>query len=663
MNEKKAEIRIEELIQLINYHNNKYYNEDSPEISDYEYDTLLRELESLEASFPSLVREDSPSKRIGGTSSLNKFKPVKHVVPMQSLHDSFTDEELMDFNKRIQSVIENPEYIVEPKIDGLSVSLEYKNSILVRASTRGDGDIGEDVTENIMTIKSVPLKLNREIPFLEVRGEVYMSDSNFLNLIKKQEENGGKIFKNPRNAAAGSLRQKNSEITRQRNLDIFIFNIQQIKGIELNTHKESLDFLKSLGFEVLPFYRCCNDIESALQEIRKIGDMRSNLSFPIDGAVIKLNSIEDRTKVGTTSKFPKWAEAYKYPPEEKETQLLDIEINVGRTGVLTPTAILSPVLICGSTVSRAVLHNEDFIKSKDIRIGDTVIIRKAGEIIPEIVCVKQHNENSKPFLMPTNCPSCGAKVSREIDESAVRCQNIQCPAQLLRRLIHFVSKDAMNIETLGPSILEQLVKLNLVESPADLYQLKVDDIANIERMGEKSANNIISAIERSKSNEFYRLIFGLGIRHIGVKAAKLLTGKFEFIDDIMLADLEDIASIDGFGNIMAESLKSYFSLNANVELINKLRSFGVNMKSEKKSESDLPFKNKTFVLTGTLKNYKRTEITNIIEELGGKVTTAISKKTDFLLVGENAGSKLKKATALGVNIIFEDQFENLKNSK
>lgn len=663
MNEKKAEIRIEELIQLINYHNNKYYNEDSPEISDYEYDTLLRELESLEASFPSLVREDSPSKRIGGTSSLNKFKPVKHVVPMQSLHDSFTDEELMDFNKRIQSIIENPEYIVEPKIDGLSVSLEYKNSILVRASTRGDGDIGEDVTENIMTIKSVPLKLNREIPFLEVRGEVYMSDINFLNLIKKQEENGGKIFKNPRNAAAGSLRQKNSEITRQRNLDIFIFNIQQIKGIELNTHKESLDFLKSLGFEVLPFYKCCNDIESALQEIRKIGDMRSNLSFPIDGAVIKLNSIEDRTKVGTTSKFPKWAEAYKYPPEEKETQLLDIEINVGRTGVLTPTAILSPVLIAGSTVSRAVLHNEDFIKSKDIRIGDTVIIRKAGEIIPEIVCVKQHNENSKPFLMPTNCPSCGAKVSREIDESAVRCQNMQCPAQLLRRLIHFVSKDAMNIETLGPSILEQLVKLNLVESPADLYQLKVDDIANIERMGEKSANNIISAIERSKSNEFYRLIFGLGIRHIGVKAAKLLTGKFESIEDITIANSEDIASIDGFGNIMAESLKSYFSLNANVELINKLRSFDVNMKSEKKLESDLPFKDKTFVLTGTLKNYKRTEIINMIEKLGGKVTTAISKKTDFLLVGENAGSKLKKATDLGINIISEDQFENLKNSK
>lgn len=663
MNEKKAEIRIEELIKLINYHNNKYYNEDSPEISDYEYDTLLRELESLEASFPSLVREDSPSKRIGGISSLNKFKPVKHVVPMQSLHDSFTDEELMDFNKRIQSIIENPEYIVEPKIDGLSVSLEYKNSILVRASTRGDGDIGEDVTENIMTIKSVPLKLNREIPFLEVRGEVYMSDINFLNLIKKQEENSGKIFKNPRNAAAGSLRQKNSEITRQRNLDIFIFNIQQIKGIELNTHKESLDFLKSLGFEVLPFYKCCNDIESALQEIRKIGDMRSNLSFPIDGAVIKLNSIEDRTKVGTTSKFPKWAEAYKYPPEEKETQLLDIEINVGRTGVLTPTAILSPVLIAGSTVSRAVLHNEDFIKSKDIRIGDTVIIRKAGEIIPEIVCVKQHNENSKPFLMPTNCPSCGAKVSREIDESAVRCQNMQCPAQLLRRLIHFVSKDAMNIETLGPSILEQLVKLNLVESPADLYQLKVDDIANIERMGEKSANNIISAIERSKSNEFYRLIFGLGIRHIGVKAAKLLTGKFESIEDIMIANSEDIASIDGFGNIMAKSLKSYFSLNANVELINKLRSFDVNMKSEKKLESDLPFKDKTFVLTGTLKNYKRTEIINIIENLGGKVTTSISKKTDFLLVGENAGSKLKKATDLGINIISEDQFENLKNSK
>ncbi len=661
MNNEEAKHRINELIKSINYHNNKYYNEDSPQISDYEYDMKLRELETLEKIYPNLVDENSPTFKVGGIAS-SKFKPVKHDVPMQSLHDSFSKDELRDFDARIRNIIKNPCYVVEPKIDGLSVSLEYKNSVLIRASTRGDGITGEDITDNIRTIKTVPLKLNQSVPYLEVRAEVYMSDESFLNLVRKQEENGEKVFKNPRNAAAGSLRQKDSNITSQRNLDIFIFNIQQVEGQNLKTHIDSLNFLKAIGFKVVPFYNCYDDIEDVLTEIKHIGEVRGNLDFPIDGAVVKLNSISDRQKVGATSKFPKWAEAFKYPPEEKETQILDIEINVGRTGVLTPTAIFKPVLIAGSTVSRAVLHNEDFIKLKDIRINDIVIVRKAGEIIPEVVKVKSHSENSIPFEMPDVCPSCGSKVSRNENESALRCYNIECPAQLLRRLIHFVSKDAMNIETLGPSVLEQLVKENIVNSPVDLYKLKAESLYKIDRMGEKTINNILSAIEGSKSNDLYRLIFGLGIRHIGVKAAKLLAQEFHSIEEIMEAKKEEISAIDGFGDIMADSVKSYFSLDKNRETINTFKELGLNVKASNNVKTDLLLKNKIFVLTGTLQKYKRSEATQIIESLGGKVTSSISKKTDYLLFGENPGSKLEKARDFGVQILSEEEFEKLKDN-
>lgn len=661
MNNEEAKHRINELIKSINYHNNKYYNEDSPQISDYEYDMKLRELETLEKIYPNLVDENSPTFKVGGIAS-SKFKPVKHDVPMQSLHDSFSKDELRDFDARIRNIIKNPCYVVEPKIDGLSVSLEYKNSVLIRASTRGDGITGEDITDNIRTIKTVPLKLNQSVPYLEVRAEVYMSDESFLNLVRKQEENGEKVFKNPRNAAAGSLRQKDSNITSQRNLDIFIFNIQQVEGQNLKTHIDSLNFLKAIGFKVVPFYNCYDDIEDVLTEIKHIGEVRGNLDFPIDGAVVKLNSISDRQKVGATSKFPKWAEAFKYPPEEKETQILDIEINVGRTGVLTPTAIFKPVLIAGSTVSRAVLHNEDFIKLKDIRINDIVIVRKAGEIIPEVVKVKSHSENSIPFEMPDVCPSCGSKVSRNENESALRCYNIECPAQLLRRLIHFVSKDAMNIETLGPSVLEQLVKENIVNSPVDLYKLKAESLYKIDRMGEKTINNILSAIEGSKSNDLYRLIFGLGIRHIGVKAAKLLAQEFHSIEEIMEAKKEEISAIDGFGDIMADSVKSYFSLDKNRETINTFKELGLNVKANNNVKTDLLLKNKIFVLTGTLQKYKRSEATQIIESLGGKVTSSISKKTDYLLFGENPGSKLEKARDFGVQILSEEEFEKLKDN-
>ena len=661
MNNEEAKHRINELIKSINYHNNKYYNEDSPQISDYEYDMKLRELETLEKIYPNLVDENSPTFKVGGIAS-SKFKPVKHDVPMQSLHDSFSKDELRDFDARIRNIIKNPCYVVEPKIDGLSVSLEYKNSVLIRASTRGDGITGEDITDNIRTIKTVPLKLNQSVPYLEVRAEVYMSDESFLNLVRKQEENGEKVFKNPRNAAAGSLRQKDSNITSQRNLDIFIFNIQQVEGQNLKTHIDSLNFLKAIGFKVVPFYNCYDDIEDVLTEIKHIGEVRGNLDFPIDGAVVKLNSISDRQKVGATSKFPKWAEAFKYPPEEKETQILDIEINVGRTGVLTPTAIFKPVLIAGSTVSRAVLHNEDFIKLKDIRINDIVIVRKAGEIIPEVVKVKSHSENSIPFEMPDVCPSCGSKVSRNENEAALRCYNIECPAQLLRRLIHFVSKDAMNIETLGPSVLEQLVKENIVNSPVDLYKLKAESLYKIDRMGEKTINNILSAIEGSKSNDLYRLIFGLGIRHIGVKAAKLLAQEFHSIEEIMEAKKEEISAIDGFGDIMADSVKSYFSLDKNRETINTFKELGLNVKASNNVKTDLLLKNKIFVLTGTLQKYKRSEATQIIESLGGKVTSSISKKTDYLLFGENPGSKLEKARDFGVQILSEEEFEKLKDN-
>lgn len=657
MDIEEAKEQIKKLTQQINYHNKKYYIEDAPEIDDYEYDMLYKHLQQIEEEFPKLVMPDSPTQHVGG-EALNKFEPVVHSVPMESLHDSFSEQELIDFDRRVRSVTENPEYIVEPKFDGLSVSLEYRDGVFVRGSTRGDGLVGEDVTENIRTIRTVPQKLNEPLPFLEVRGEVYMSHESFSKLCERQELNDEKPFKNPRNAAAGSLRQKNSKITASRVLDIFVFNVQQINGTELHYHSESLDYLKNLGFAVPPFYKRCSKISEVIDEVRRIGDLRGSLGYSIDGAVIKVNSFAQREALGSTAKFPKWAEAFKYPPEEKQTKLLNIEINVGRTGVLTPTGIFEPVSLAGTTVSRATLHNQDFIAEKDIRIGDTVILRKAGEIIPEVVSVVSHAEGSEKYVIPHVCPSCGTEVTREEGEAATRCTNPECSAQLLRHLIHFSSRDAMDIDGLGPAVIEQLVKENLLASPADLYQLRLNQLMDLERMGEKSSQNLIDAIEKSKENDLYRLIFALGIPHVGLKAAKLLTARYRSIDEIFGAPAEEISMIEGFGQIIAESVYHFFQLTNTAHMIGKLRDAGVNMLS-KTVVQDSRFAGKTFVLTGTLPTLTRSEATAVIEKFGGKVSGGVSKKTDYVLAGEDAGSKLTKAQQLGVPILSEDDFNKM----
>lgn len=652
-----AKRRIKELSEQLEYHNNLYYNMDEPEISDFEYDKMLRELENLEEEFPNLKSPLSPTNKVGGNAG-EKFSPVTHTVPMESLHDSFSHDELRDFDRKVREVAINPQYVVEPKFDGLSVSCEYENGVFVRGSTRGDGVTGEDVTDNLLTIKSLPKRIANAPEYLEVRGEVYMSFKSFDELTRRQEENEEKTFKNPRNAAAGSLRQKNAKITAQRNLDIFIFNIQQIRGVELTSHRQSLDYLVELGFPT-SFYNVYDDIEEVIEEIERIGNMRGSFDYAIDGAVVKVNDFETRTLLGSTAKYPKWAEAYKYPPEEKPTKLLNIEINVGRTGVLTPVGNFEPVQLAGTTVSRATLHNKDFIEEKGICIGDTVIIRKAGEIIPEVLSVKEHAENAVPFEFPKLCPSCGSPVSHDESEAAIRCTNTDCPAQLMRHLIHFVARDAMDIDGLGPSVLEQLVEENLVKSPADLYRLKVEDIIDLERMAEKSANNLISAIEKSKENELYRLIFALGIRNIGLKAAKLICENFLTIDDIMNAKASDFEAIDGFGEIMAMSLENYFSLDSTKELVNDLKSLGLKMKSSAPKADGGIFSGKTFVLTGTLPTMKRSEASKIIEANGGKTSSSVSKKTSYVLAGDDAGSKLTKAQSLGITIITEEEFKSM----
>lgn len=654
----QAKSAVQQLRKEINYHSDRYYNQDAPEISDYDYDMLLRRLEELEKQFPQLITPDSPTQRVGGEAA-EKFTPVTHTVPMESLHDAFSDEELRDFDRRVRSVVEAPYYVVEPKFDGLSVSAEYRGGVFVRGSTRGDGQVGEDITENMMTIRSLPKRLKKPLPFIEVRGEVYMSNDSFLKLLEKQELNEEKPFKNPRNAAAGSLRQKDSKVTAQRELDIFIFNIQQIEGETLESHRQSLDYLQQLGFPAPPFYHTFNTIDAVIEEIHRIGALRGTLPYQIDGAVVKVDSFEQRQILGSTAKFPRWAEAYKYPPEEKETTLLDIQINVGRTGALTPTGIFEPVTLAGTTVTRAVLHNEDFIKEKDIRIGDTVILRKAGEVIPEVVALKAHGENTVPYEMPKVCPSCGSAVVREQDEAALRCTNTDCPAQLMRHLIHFVSRDAMDIDGLGPAVLEQLVNEGMVKSPADLYRLDPERVEALERMGETSAANLMRALEKSKDNELYRLIFALGIRHIGQKAAKLLCAQFGTIEEIMRAPAEEIANIDGFGDIMAQSAADYFALSHTRQLIEELKSLGLKMPPAEKKDGGGVFSGKTFVLTGTLPTLKRSEAAAIIEAHGGKTSSSVSKKTDYVLAGEDAGSKLTKAQSLGVEVITEEQFRQM----
>lgn len=647
--------RAEQLRKELNHHIYRYYVENENDIEDYEYDMLMRELKSIEEEYPELLTADSPTHRVGGTADKNMFSSVTHIVKMESLQDAFDKSEVLDFDRKVKEVCPDATYVVEPKIDGLSVSLEYSNGVISRGSTRGDGVTGEDITANLKTVRSIPLAIKEKLPFIEVRGEVYMPKEKFFEIVKKQELNEEKPFKNPRNAAAGSLRQKDPKITSQRGLDIFVFNIQQIDGKDLQTHKQSLDYIKSLGFKTIPFYNEFDNIDDVMKELDRIGSIRGTLPYDIDGAVIKVNRFDQREKLGSTAKCPKWALAWKYPPEEKKTKLIDIEINVGRTGVLTPTAVFEPVLVAGSTVSRATLHNEDFINEKGIRIGDTVVIRKAGDIIPEVLEVSEHAENSEPYKMPDTCPSCGEKVTREAGEAAIRCNNPDCPAQLLRMLIHFCSRDAMDIEGLGDANLELLVNEGMLKTAADIYKLDFDKVAEFERLGKKSADNLKKAVEKSKENDLGKLIFALGIRHIGQKAAKLLADRFSDMDGIISASKEEILSIDGYGDIMAESVTDFFSHPQAVELINDLKAAGVNMRSEKKV-IDNRLEGKTFVLTGTLSRFTRTQASEIIETYGGKTSSSVSKKTDYVLAGEAAGSKLQKAQDLGVKIISEDEF-------
>ena len=657
MNLEEARLIAKKYREEIEYHNKKYYEEDAPEIDDFEYDKLVRNLEELEEKFPELSEKTSPTKKVGGRVS-EKFSPVVHEVKMESLHDSFSMEEIITFEKKVRAAVKSPKYVVEPKIDGLSVSVEYQNGKLVRASTRGDGFVGEDITENILTISSLPKKISSDVSYLEVRGEVFMSKENFLNLTKYQESEGLKSFKNPRNAAAGSLRQKDSRITASRNLDIFIFNIQKIDGKEFKSHKESLEFLKNLSLPVVPMCTECENIEEILREIERIGNIKLELPYQTDGAVVKLDLLKERDLLGSTSKFPRWAEAFKYPPEEKKTKLLDIEINVGRTGVLTPVGILNPIFVSGSTISRVVLHNQDFISEKDIRIGDEVVIRKAGEIIPEGVKVDSHKENSEQFVFPKVCPSCKSEVVKVEGEVALRCVNTDCPAQLLRNLIHFVSKGAMDIDGLGETIVKNMVSQNIIKSAHDIYNLKLEDISSMERMGDKSAENLINSIEKSKSRGLDKFIFALGIRHVGQKASKLIAKTFKSVDNLMIADEEDISQIDGIGDIIAKSIVSYFKIPQNIELIENLKNCGINMKF-KDNVIDNKLSGKSFVLTGTLQKYTRTEASKLIESLGGTVTSSVSKKTSYVLAGSEPGSKADKAKKLGVDIISEEEFENI----
>lgn len=652
----EIEKKIEELRKTLRYHSDRYYNDDAPEIEDYEYDMMMRELKELEEKYPEYDAPDSPTKKVGGVAD-NSFESVAHSVRMESLQDAFSKDELREFSNRVEDTVSDVNYVVEPKIDGLSVSLEYRDGVFLRGSTRGNGDVGEDVSGNLRVIHNIPLKLNKSIPYIEVRGEVYMPKKSFEKVVDRQIINGEKPFKNPRNAAAGSLRQKDSSVAASRGLDIFVFNIQQIEGVELSSHKESLDFIKELGFNTIPTYKKVDNIEDAIAEIDRIGEARGSLEYDIDGAVIKVDDFSQRDILGSTAKYPKWAIAFKYPPEEKQTKLLDIEIAVGRTGVLTPTAILESVHLAGTTVSRATLHNQDFINEKGIAIGDVVTVRKAGDIIPEVLCVNEHNLNSV-FKFPDVCPSCGEKVYRDEDEAAIRCINPECPAQLLRNLIHFCSRDAMDIEGLGPAIIETFVNEGMIAKTYDIYNLDFNKILSLEGFKETSANNIINSVNNSKNNDLSKLIFALGIRHIGAKAGKLLADYFKDIDLVMNASVDDILQIDGFGKIMAESVVEFFSSDSTKELIAKLKEAGVNMKSTNVVE-DTRFSGMTFVLTGTLPTLKRAEASKIIESFGGKTSSSVSKKTTYVLAGEEAGSKLDKANKLGVQVISEEEFKEM----
>lgn len=649
-----AKYRVDELRQIIDYHSDRYYNLDEPEIEDDEFDALTRELKSLEEQFPALVTSDSYTQRVHGAVSA-LFTPVTHEVPLQSLQDVFSEDELLAFDRRVREIVPNPVYVVEPKIDGLSVAIEYIDGKLVRGATRGDGQVGEDITANLLQIRCIPHVLKKALPRVIVRGEVYMSRQTFAELVAKQEENGEKTFKNPRNAAAGSLRQKDPAVTKSRKLDMFAFNLQLVEGVEIHSHAQSIELLRQLGLPVIPTAVVATSIEEAVEEVRRLGDARPTLAFDMDGAVIKVDDFEQRKRLGTTGKYPKWAVAFKYPPEEKETTLVDVEFQVGRTGVVTPIGVFDPVMLAGTTVSRATLHNMDFIAEKDLCIGDTVVLRKAGEIIPEVVRVVAHAENAEKVAYPTVCPSCSGALTREDGEAAVRCNNPDCPAQLIRNLVHFASRDAMDIEGLGPAVVELLVENGIVSRAYDLYHVSLDRVATLERMGETSAQNLIEAIEKSKENELSRVIYALGIRHIGQKAAKLLAVHFGSMENIVNATVEDMCCIDGFGTVMAQSVVDFFSHESSRELVKELSEAGVNM-VDTTEKADDRFAGLTFVLTGTLPTLTRSQASEWIERYGGKTSSSVSKKTSIVLAGEDAGSKLVKAQQLGIKIIDEAEF-------
>lgn len=658
----QAKKRVEELVPLLKYYTQMYFD-DKQVVSDYEYDMLMRELKQLEAEFPELIREDSPTQRVG--SSIKKgFEKVTHEVPLQSLQDVFTFGEVRDFDERVKKVAEENnielKYVVETKIDGLSAALEYKNGILVRGATRGNGIVGEDVTENLKTIKTIPKKLKEPIDII-VRGEVFIGKEEFEKLNSDRILSEEEQFANARNAAAGSLRQLDSKITAKRPLDMYIFNVQKSDTVEFTSHYESLKYLEELGFNVNPVKILCNNIEEAIAAIEKIGKDREKISFGIDGAVVKVDNLELREKLGTTYKTPKWAVAYKYPPEKKETKLKDIICQVGRTGAITPMAILEPVVVAGSKISKTTLHNEDYIKERDIRIGDIVIIQKAGDVIPEVIEVnkKKRTGEEQEFKMPTVCPVCGAQAVREEGEAAWYCNGIECPAKLYRGIIHFASREAMDINGLGEAIIEELINRGLINNITDIYKLTFEDIASLKKNGKKFAQNLMDAIEESKHRDLYRLVNALGIRHVGVKLAKSLCKTYDTMDKLMAATYEELYMKEEIGKIIAESICSFFKEEQTIDLINKLKEYGVNMQAIKEEGIDERFAGLTFVLTGTLEKYSREEAQEIIEKYGGKTSGSVSKKTSYVLAGEAAGSKLTKAQELGIKIITEQEFEEM----
>ena len=648
----QAKQRAEELRRVIERNNRLYYMENAPELEDFEYDALTRELKAIEAEYPQLVTPSSPTQHVNEAAS-SKFSKVAHTVKMESLQDAFSFEELREFDARVREAGVEPQYVVEEKIDGLSVSLEYQDGRFVRGSTRGDGLVGEDVTENLATIRAIPKTLPPGAPeFLEVRGEVYMPHDAFFALKEEQELQDKVPFKNPRNAAAGSLRQKDAKITAARGLSIFVFNLQQVRGRSFARHSETLDFIKHMGFPVSPRYRVFTSIEDALKEIEAIGQMRGTLAYDIDGAVIKVDDLAAREALGSTNKFPRWAIAFKYPPEVKETVVREVEVSVGRTGVLTPTAVFDPVFLAGTSVSRASLHNEDIIRSLDLRIGDTIRVRKAGDIIPEVIGVARHGDGTEPYRMPDTCPSCGAPVVHLQDEAALRCVNPECPAQSLRNLIHFASRNAMAIDGLGEAVAVQLTERGFVHTVADLYSLTKEQLLQLDKFKDKSAQNLLDAIEASKQNNLDKLVFGLGIRNIGDKAAAQLAEHFGSMQALSAASGEEIAAIDGIGAVMAQSVTEFFARSGTADLLARLQAAGVNMEwhGEKKGTA---LAGMTLVVTGTLPHLSRQEAEALIVQNGGKASGSVSKKTAYVVAGEAAGSKLTKAQTLGIPILDE----------